>query len=230
MRRLILFDIDGTLLSTNGAAKRAFHRALVSVYGTAGPIARHPFDGKTDPQIARELLRLAGLADPAVERGFSALWPTYLRELAGELARPEYVTLVYPGVRELLARLESMKDDVLVGLLTGNLEQGAALKLRSAGLGASFRFGAFGSDCERRDGLPAVAVERARSLAGREFAGADVVVIGDTPHDITCGQALGVRAIGVATGRHETDALMEAGAHAAVADLSNTDAVLELLL
>src|SRR5688500_19847798 len=78
MRRLLLFDIDGTLLNTDGAARRAFHRALVEVYGETGPIATHRFDGKTDPQIARELLRLAGLSDTAIEAGFDALWETYL--------------------------------------------------------------------------------------------------------------------------------------------------------
>lgn len=227
--RLVLFDIDGTLLSTNGAARRAFHRALLATYGTAGPIATHAFDGKTDRQIARELLRLAGLDDASITRSFDELWSVYLRELARELARPDARTQVYPGVVALLERLGAMQEHYLVGLLTGNLAAGARIKLSAAGLEHHFRFGAFGSDAERREELPAVAVRRARALSGREFAGADIVVIGDTPSDVTCGVSLGVRAIGVATGRHGTDELLAAGAWAALPDLSDGDRVLELI-
>lgn len=230
MKRLILFDIDGTLLSAQGAPRRAFHRALLEVFGTAGPIDAHTFDGKTDPQIARELLLLAGLTDAAVDAGLPRLWSTYLRELARELLRPDQRTLVYPGVRALLAALETLQQEVVLGLLTGNIEPGAALKLESAGLANGFRVGAFGSDHERRDQLPAVAVERARALTGVHFREREVVIIGDTPSDVTCGRSLAVRAIGVATGRHDEASLRDAGADHVFADLSDTDAVLAVML
>lgn len=231
MKRLILFDIDGTLLTTDGAAKRAFHRALLEVFGTAGPITTHRFDGKTDPQIARELLSAAGLTDSAIDSGFDAFWPTYLRELANELARPEHRTRRFPGVLELIDALAARSEDAILGLLTGNIEAGAALKLGSAGLdGARFVLGAYGSDRERRDELPAIAIERARPHSDTQLAGQDVVVIGDTPRDMTCGRALGVRAIGVATGRYSTDTLAAAGAHVSLPDLSDTAAVLDSLL
>src|SRR5688572_4190939 len=197
MRRLILFDIDGTLLSTDGAARRAFHAALLEVYGMTGPIATHSFDGKTDPQIARELLTLAGLADADIDRGLESLWQSYVRGLAA--------------------------------LLAGNIAQGASLKLQSGGIGQYFRFGAFGSDCEQRSGLPAIAVERARVDTGRSFTGHQVVIIGDTPHDVTCGSSLGVFTIAVATGRHSRESLLEAGADVALADLADTAKVIDLL-
>lgn len=224
---LILFDIDGTLLTTNGAAKRAFHRALLEVYGTAGPINTHEFDGKTDPQIARELLRAGGLSDAVIDRGFSALWPTYLRGLASELAQPGHSTTVYPGVFRLLDALDACGDRAVVGLLTGNIEGGASLKLGSVGLDGRFRFGAYGSDSEHRTDLPGFAVERARVLTGREYTGEEIVIIGDTPSDVRCGQALGVRALAVTTGRHDADTLAAAGAHAVMSDLSDTDRVLD---
>lgn len=229
MKRLILFDIDGTLLWARGAPKRAFSRAMLEVYGTTGPIATHSFSGKTDPQIARELLALDRIDDERIDGGFSTLWDVYLRELRVELARPDHVTIVLPGVRELVDALERQREDVLVGLLTGNIEGGASLKLSSAGLPA-FRLGAFGSDCERRDGLPPVAVERARALTGKDFRGRDIVVIGDTPNDVTCGAALGVHPVGVTTGNFDRDALVAAGAGVVFDDLSDTAAVLEALL
>ncbi|HEX7090046.1 MAG TPA: haloacid dehalogenase-like hydrolase [Longimicrobiales bacterium] len=227
---LILFDIDGTLLSTNGAARRAFHRGLLEVYGTAGPIATHAFDGKTDPQIARELLRAAGLTDAAIERGFPALWQAYLRELAAELALPGQHTTVHPGVRQLLDALDELGDRVIVGLLTGNIEPGAQIKLSAAGLACRFRLGAYGSDGEQREALPAIAVARARALTGREVSGREIVIIGDTPHDVTCGRALGARALGVATGRHDAASLAAAGADAVFPDLSDTAAALAWIL
>jgi phosphoglycolate phosphatase len=230
MKRLVLFDIDGTMISSDGAPRRAFHRALLEVYGTAGPIATHAFDGKTDPQIARELLTHAGLPGAAVDNGLPSLWSTYLRELSVEFARPSHRTTVLPGVQTLLDELVRRPDDVVLGLLTGNIERGASLKLSSAGIRTPFRVGAFGSDCERRDGLPPVAVERAQAATGVTFSRRDIVIIGDTPSDVTCGRAVGARAIAVATGRYDGSALRQAGAAAVFTDLSGTDAVLDAIL
>lgn len=228
MKRLILFDIDGTLLWTRGAARRAFLRAMLEVYGTAGPIATHSFGGKTDPQIARELLRLEGLADAEIDRGLPGLWASYVRELRIELSDAAHETIVLPGVHEIVARLRE-RTDVLVGLLTGNIREGADLKLGSAGLNGTFRLGAYGSDDERRDALPAIAAERALAMAGRSFRGREIVVIGDTPADVTCGLSLDVHSVGVATGSFGADALHEAGAHVVFDDLSDTAAVMEVL-
>jgi phosphoglycolate phosphatase-like HAD superfamily hydrolase len=229
MRKLILFDIDGTLLWSRGAAKRAFLRAMIEVYGTAGPIATHPFGGKTDPQIARELLQLEGFADAAIDDGFVRLWEMYVDGLRTELQKHAAETMVLPGVRELISALEQ-RADALFGLLTGNIEAGAALKLEAAGLHGRFRFGAFGSDHERREALPPIAVERARRHAGRDFRGRDIVIIGDTPADMTCGRALDVHALGVTTGHFDAASLNAAGAQAVFADLTDTEAVLEALL
>jgi phosphoglycolate phosphatase-like HAD superfamily hydrolase len=230
MKRLFLFDIDGTLLSTNGAAVRGFHRALLEVYGTAGPIATHPFDGKTDPQIARELLTAAGLAAEVIDAGLEDLWRIYLREFAVGMSHPGHQTTLLPGVRELLDALEPHRGDSVIGLLTGNVRRGADLKLGSVGLADRFSMGAYGSDHERRDHLPPIAVQRARELTGREFVGEEIVIIGDTPYDITCGQSLGVRAIGVATGRYTVEELQGAGADLVLEDLGDTEAAMEALL
>jgi phosphoglycolate phosphatase len=230
MKRLVLFDIDGTLLTADGAPRRAFHRALLEVYGTAGPIATHAFDGKTDPQIARELLTQAGLPSPAVDRGLPALWASYLRELSMEFARASHRTTVLPGIRILLDALEARGSDLVLGLLTGNIEQGAVLKLGSAGIRTPFTIGAFGSDCEQRDGLPRVAVDRARDATGIAFTRSDIVIIGDTPSDVTCGSSLGARAIGVGTGRYHADELDAAGAAAVFTDLTDTSAVIDAIL
>jgi phosphoglycolate phosphatase len=229
MKRLLLFDIDGTLLSTEGAARRAFHRALIEVYGTTGPIDHHPFNGKTDPQIARELLTLAGLPAAEINEKLPLLFDTYLERLEKEVGANGHATRVYPGVRELLDALTD-RDDVVVALLTGNISRGADLKLGSAGLREYFGFGAFGSDCEDRPGLPPVAVQRAKEITGREFRGTDIVVIGDTPHDIRCGEALGVFTVGVATGGHHTEELSSVGADAVFEDFADTAAVLRVLL
>ncbi|MEX0890547.1 MAG: HAD hydrolase-like protein [Gemmatimonadota bacterium] len=230
MRKLILFDIDGTLLSARGAPRRAFHRAMEEVYETAGPIGTYSFDGKTDPQIARELLRASGFEDAIITARMPDLWAAYLRELRAELQVPGHETHVYPGVRELIARLQEQKEELLLGLLTGNIAPGADLKLRSAGLDGIFAFGAFGSDAERRDALPPVAVERAHAHCGVRFHGADVVVIGDTPHDVACGRGIGVRAVAVATGRHDAGSLRACGADAVLEDFADTAAALAVLL
>ena len=221
MRKLVLFDIDGTLIRTRGAAARAFRRGLLEVYGETGPIESYDFHGRTDPQIARELLRLAGLSDEAVDRGLPALWTAYLRELEAELANPGVHVDVLPGVPSLLDALHASGEH-LVALLTGNIAEGARLKLAAANLWHRFDFGAYGSDHERRDRLPAVAVHRARERSGFHFRGRDVVIIGDTPFDVSCGRSLGVWAVAVATGRHSVAELRDAGADVVLADLADT--------
>ncbi len=224
--KLILFDIDGTLLSTGGAAREAFHAALLEVYGTAGPIDAHSFAGKTDPQIARELLSAAGLRDAEIDAGLDRLWAGYLARLERGLANGS-PPRVMPGVVPLLERLGDMEDRVTVALLTGNIVQGARIKLGAAGLWQHFRFGAYGSDDERRDRLPAIAVARAREHAGRSFEGGDVIVLGDTPSDVSCGRGLGCRAAAVATGPYDNGALRDAGADVVWDTLEDTDAVVD---
>lgn len=222
MRKLVLFDIDGTLVNAQGVGARAFRRAMIEVYGETGPIDDYEFHGRTDPQIARELLRLAGLDDAAIDRRISDLWTAYLRELTAELDRPDSEVRVLDGVAALLDALHATGEH-LVALLTGNIEPGARLKLGAAGLWHRFDFGAYGSDHERRDHLPAVAVRRARERAGVDFRGRDIVIVGDTPFDVSCGRSLGVWAVAVATGKHTPPELEAVGADVVLQDLSDTE-------
>ena len=223
VRKLVLFDIDGTLISTRGAAWDAFRKGMMAVYGRTGPIDSYSFHGRTDPQIAKELLRLDGMADPDIEAGLEELFGHYLQGLEQRLAAPDYQVEVLPGVRDLIDALHETGEH-LVALLTGNIERGARLKLSAANLWERFDFGAYGSDHERRDRLPAVAVRRARDRTGIHFRARDVVIIGDTPFDVTCGRELGVWAVAVATGRHSRQELEEAGADVVLDDLRDTEA------
>jgi phosphoglycolate phosphatase len=229
-RTLVLFDIDGTLLLTSGAGRRAITAALADRLGNGDAWRRIRFDGKTDPQIVRELLEAAGdpsADDPSV---IAAVCERYVVHLEEELARSPGDTRLLPGVSPLLDRLEA-RGDVVLGLLTGNVVRGAGLKLRAGGLDpARFQVGAYGSDSAHRPDLPAIAATRAAPLFGGTPAGQTVVIVGDTPADVTCGRAIGARAVAVATGSYAVNALAEAGAHAAFVDLSDTDAVLEALL
>ncbi len=228
MRRLLLFDIDGTLLATGGPAKEAFRTAMVETYGTVGDIEVVSFAGKTDPQIARELLRGAGLRDDAIDEGMPALWRRYLAHL--ELALVERPMTALPGVVDLIEALERRSGEVALALLTGNIRPGAQLKLRSAGLDGHFATGSFGSDSEDREDLAAIARARARETWGVSFAPSDVYVIGDTPRDVACGQKEGVRTLAVATGRFAAAELAAVGADWVLEDLSATDEVVDLLV
>jgi phosphoglycolate phosphatase len=230
--RLILFDIDGTILWTNGAGRRAIHRALLDEVGTAGPIEGYRFDGKTDPQIVRELLELAGHPECNSEDRITAVCTRYVELLTAELEKPTQATRIYPGIKELLAALEPFEAGgrALVGLLTGNVQNGAALKLRSAGLRFErFAVGAFGSDSHYRPNLPAIAAQRAEQRTGRRFTGADIVILGDTPDDVACARPIGARTVGVGTGYYSAAALKEAGATHAFDNLGDTTAVIQAL-
>ena len=225
MRRLLLFDIDGTLV-LGGPAKGAFHTALVETFGTAGDIEVHDFAGKTDPQIARELLRGAGVPDRDIDAGFPGLWDRYLRHLAERLETHPMRAL--PGVARLLEELSAL-GDVALGLLTGNIMGGAELKLRSVGLHGHFRTGSYGSDSELRNDLAPIALRRARETWNVEFAPEDTWVVGDTPADIHCGLVGGLRTLGVATGRYDAGALSSAGADLVLEDLTDTGRAVALL-
>ena len=227
--RLVLFDIDGTILLTVGAGRRAVHRALVDVFGGTGP-TDHAFGGKTDPQIIRELMRLEGHGDDHIDANMARVFDLYVAYLDEELRDGRAGVRVMPGVRELLDAL-ALKEDVVLGLLTGNLAAGARAKLLAAGIDPTrFRVGAYGSDHERRGELPAVAQRRAREELRVDIDGRDVVVIGDTPADIECGRAIGARAIGVATGGFSVDELRRHHPAAVFADLSATRDVVNAIL
>jgi phosphoglycolate phosphatase-like HAD superfamily hydrolase len=231
--RLVLFDIDGTLLWTDGAGRRAIHRALLAEAGTAGPIDDFRFDGKTDPQIVGELLTLAGHPDATAPEMITAVCGSYVEALQEELTRAPDGTRLLPGVAALLLALEAHEwgGRAIVGLLTGNVKPGADLKLRAAGVEPGrFAVGAYGSDSGRRVELPPIAAERAALLAGRPFTGADLVIIGDTPDDVACGRPMGARSVAVATGYYDTTALRAAGARHVFESLADTAAVLDALL
>ena len=227
--KLVLFDIDGTILLTDGAGRRAVHRALTEVFGGTGP-GDHRFDGKTDPQIVRELMRFEGHTDARIDAAMPAVFDRYVELLREELQTGAAGVRLMPGVRELLDAL-AVRSDVVLGLLTGNLMAGAHAKLRAAGIDPSiFRVGAFGSDHEVRCELPAVAQRRVRDELRIDIAGRDVVVIGDTPAEIDCGRSIGARAIGVATGHYSVDELRRHDPAALFADLSPTADVLRAIL
>ena len=226
--KLVLFDIDGTVLLSDGAGKRAVMKAMQEVFGSQGP-ENHRFDGKTDPQIVRELQRAAGHPDDHIDAQMPRALDRYVELLTEELRRPGSRAFTLPGVVELLDALSS-RDDVILGLLTGNVVEGARAKLSAVGIDPDrFVVGAYGSDHETRSQLPPIARQRVIDEHGHEMSGHDIVIIGDTPADVQCGQSLGVRAIGVATGHYAVADLLECGAYAAFEDLSDTAAVMDAI-
>jgi phosphoglycolate phosphatase-like HAD superfamily hydrolase len=223
--KLILFDIDGTLLSSAGAGRRAMEWALRVHFGSSGAPA-YRYDGKTDRQIVRDQMRAVGVADGDIDARLPSVERTYLEQLTLELAAPTIRVTSYVGVFELLDALRPRADRVL-GLLTGNIEAGATVKLRAAGIDpAQFRVTAFGSDHEIRSELPAIAQARARAQLGLDLAGERLIIVGDTPSDIACGRPVGARAIAVATGQYTVDELAQHNPAFVFADLSDTEAVL----
>jgi len=227
--RVVLFDIDGTILRSGGVGRIAMERALTHVFGKPGT-SDYRYDGKTDRQIVRESMRLEGLTDEQIDERMSDLLEAYISGLQAELSSGERTMHVFPGVLELFDKLEQ-EPNVVLGLLTGNVVEGARAKLGAAGIDISrFRVNAFGSDHEERPELPAVAQKRASELLGSEIAGNRVVVIGDTPADIRCGEAIGARAIGVATGRYSVDELSKHDPYAVFETLADTDAVMERIM
>lgn len=207
--RLVLFDIDGTLLHCGKQVGAMFVAALREVFGEHGDLAGFSFGGKTDPMIVLELVGATGRAESDIRARMPEVRDRYLAKLEEGLDPAKMVVL--PGVVELLERL-GRREDLLVGLLTGNWSRGAEIKLGRFGLGRYFRMGAFGEDARDRRGLVPVAVQRAETLVRHRFKPTDVVIVGDTELDIDCARQAGACSVAVATGWTSAEVLRAAGA------------------
>ncbi|MBA2586721.1 MAG: haloacid dehalogenase-like hydrolase [Chthoniobacterales bacterium] len=224
MKRLLLWDIDATLITTGGAGDQALKRAVQERFGVRDGLHDIEIAGRTDTRIIASILRKYDV--PQIEENIVAFLDQYLSFL-GQLL-PGLQGHVMPGVNELLRRLKQNPDRV-VALLTGNMQRGAELKLQRYGLWEHFEFGAFADDHRDRNQLGAIAQQRATEKHGIEFAGAEIDVIGDTGHDIACGRAFGARTIAVATGSWSRERLAAEAPDFLFDDLDDVDDVMAQL-
>jgi phosphoglycolate phosphatase-like HAD superfamily hydrolase len=230
-RSLVLFDIDGTLVDTDGAGRRAIESAFEEIFGVAPVTARSArvrFAGMTDPAIFRALASAADI-DPALYHDTEdALRRSYLRFLAADMKTLSPRQRVMPGIEPLLRALDR-RERLWTGLLTGNIEAGARIKLEPFGLNGHFAGGGFGSDHEDRREVARLAWRRMCDLSGVEFPRSAVTVLGDTERDVDCARANGFRAVAVESGWVSREELEQAGPDALFADLTDLPAVLRAL-
>lgn len=217
-RRLVLFDIDGTLLKCGPQVKGLFAEMLVEVFGTAGAVLDYDFAGKTDDRIAGDVLAAAGLEQEEIAAGLPRARAQWGDRLERGLDRDRMQLL--PGVADTLERLSS-DGDVALGLLTGNWAVGARVKLGRFGLNRYFAFGAFGDGVSERRRLPPRALAAAKEHTGYDFGKERTVIVGDTLHDVDCARSHGIASLGVATGPASLDGLRSAGADWVAADLAS---------
>lgn len=215
--RLILFDVDGTLLECGRQVREILSASVEEIYGATGSIDRLDFAGRTDPGIVLDVLRDAGLAERDILARIPELRSKYAARLERDLDRR--CMRLLPGVAGHLESL-ARRGDVVLGLVTGNWEPGARTKLSRFDLNRFFDFGAFGCDAVDRSDLPPVALERAERITGRRFRPEETLIVGDTIHDISCARAHGIPVLAVATGRTPAETLWEGGADRVVADLT----------
>jgi phosphoglycolate phosphatase-like HAD superfamily hydrolase len=220
---ICLFDIDGTLLASGGAGKAAMERALVTEFGVGRIDHSVPFSGRTDRAIGRDLLRRHGLE--ASEENWQRFLAGYLGHLPGHLASHDGKVL--PGIASLLEQLAN-RHNVAVGLLTGNVREGARLKLSHYDLYHHFAFGGFGDHHWERDDVAREALEVVHKEFGDELSPDQIWVIGDTPLDVQCARCIGARVAAVGTGWHSMSELEAARPDLLVADFSDAAPLLEL--
>jgi phosphoglycolate phosphatase len=214
--KAVLFDIDGTLLYTGGAGAVAWQRAFAELYGIEANIEEHTHAGMTDPEIAEIVFReVIGREGSEAERATAIA--AYLDHL-GRAVEESQGYEVKPGIEELLPRLAN--DGVLLGLVTGNIESAAHLKLARGNLNRYFAFGGYGSDSSDRIELTKRAVERGGEVSGHPLDLAATIAVGDTPRDVTACHGAGIRIVGVATGQYTVEELSAAGADWAVPDVT----------
>jgi phosphoglycolate phosphatase len=227
MPKLVLFDIDGTLVLTGGAGLRAMTRACHEIVGHADALDGIPVAGRTDWIILHDTL--ARLGRPLDQPLFDQLRDRYVLHLRDEIQHPgKGFHGALPGVSALLDALLP-REDIFLGLLTGNFEAGARIKLERFDLWRYFRCGAFGDDAADRNALVPVAMERASACGVPALPPTDVVVVGDTPHDVSCARAAGATPVGVATGGFTAGELRACGAEIVFDSLRDTRQVLEAL-
>lgn len=227
MHTLVLFDIDGTLVLTGGAGVRALARTVEAVAGRPAPFDCIPLAGRTDWVILKDAMQRVGTE--LHRELFRELRDQYLVFLREEIELPgRSIKAVMPGVRDLLERLRA-RDDVWLGLVTGNVADAARIKLEHFDLWRYFCCGAFGDDAEERNALVPFAIERARREGLPEIAANRVIVVGDTPLDVACALAAGAVPVGVATGGYTVEQLRHSGAGVVFTDLSDGDAFCALL-
>lgn len=224
MMKFLLFDIDGTLIDSGGAGVRSLNISFEEMFGKHNAFREISLAGKTDPQILREGMTLHEI--PYTEDIASQFFETYLGHLRVQM--PHTQGHIKKGVPEALEALR-LEERHIIGLLTGNIEGGAGIKLRNFGLSSYFEVGAYGSDDEERNKLLPVAVDKLYQARSLMVDYRDCVVIGDTPRDIDCARAYGAFSIGVATGPYTVDALEKAGADMVFDNLGNTCAFLSVL-
>jgi len=226
-RKLIFFDIDGTLINTNGVGGRAMLSALEATFGKRFERKNVSFAGRTDRAIIQDLIIANNVFVPDLEEAFHdifSIFPEHLT-LAAKIAKP----LVLPGIQDLLAALRKLPS-IGMGLVTGNIMTGAHTKLRLANIQpGQFRFGAFGSDFSDRNDLPPLALSRAAHYFGVSFQPTEALIIGDTPADIECAKMNGIPALAVGTGWHSMETLAENNPEYLLPDLSDLKKVLSLI-
>jgi len=222
--KFILFDIDGTLLDSGGAGTRSLNLAFEDVFAVKGAFRTISMAGKTDMQILREGLHLHNI--DCSNGTIPEFFRSYTRHLSENIGNSS--GHVKPGIREVLRELQTQKGCVL-GLLTGNIEAGARIKLDRFGLNSFFNVGAFGNDNEDRDRLLPIAVDKLYKQNSMRVSFRDCVVIGDTPRDIGCSKPYGAFSVAVTTGPYSAGTLIEAGADAVFKDLSDTQAFMSVI-
>lgn len=223
---LLLFDIDGTLLLSDGVGRRTIREALSAIVGKPVSSDTVSFSGRTDPAIMRDVLRESGCSEEEAHELLPACLETFAEIFSGRV-QPRHMT-VLPGVHRLLDTVAERYGKPL-GLVTGNLEVTAWAKLKAAGLQDYFTFGAYGSDHENRNLLPAVALDRARTHGFEPVRADRAVIIGDTEHDIGCSRHAGMAVVAVATGRIGLETLRAHGPDLLLENLDDTDRIIAFL-
>ncbi len=224
--KTVLFDIDGTILNCNNAGRAALVKATIEVFGTIGRMDKIDFQGKTDPLILKESLTIMGFSEKDIEEKSDLLKEKYFFYLQDNVKT--YEVTVYPGIKKILSAL-SERDDLILGLLTGNFTESAKIKLSSHDLNRFFKFGVYGDDAPIRNLLPGIAQKRISELFDLEIDFKDTIIIGDTVYDVRCAKHTGAVSIAVGTGWSTREILENEKPDYYFEDLADIEAFMKII-